>query len=410
MIPSRLLTDNGSICPIGALLIWTYPIYQFIIPDKIDEKDNQLYKKILIDVTNSAPRFEDPGKLLGSVLDEVLESIPKNSLILDFGAGKLRNTIYLLEKGYRVCAVEFEKIENSSEQTKKMYRKAKEFGTQFHQMVFPHEFFQWKSQFDLILLVNVCSVMPISAERLLVIQYCRTKLKDMGRILWYSLHRDADYVKKCVPEVMIGDGYYLNENNRYQTFYRDYYSYEIDEIFFANGFRFVKRYDSRSQARLYKKVANNPLEKILDDSLIRKYVDGDKEFEYPQKTGVKLLQESDEFNINIPNPYELKEENLYQQALKKIPAGKEHQSEYHNLIAAIMLRLFSPILKNPQLEYDINDGRKRIDIVFSNSQERGFFKELSNRYQIKAPYVFVECKNYTGKIKNEGNRPISNEI
>lgn len=83
-----------------------------------------------------------------------------------------------------------------------------------------------------------------------------------------------------------------------------------------------------------------------------------------------------------------------------MPFGDGYQSEYHNLIAAIMLRIFAPILHKPQLEYDINDGRKRIDIVFSNSKERGFFKDLSDRFEIKSPFILVECKNYTHKIKN----------
>lgn len=249
--------------------------------------------------------------------------------------------------------------------------------------------------------MNVCNVMPVPAERHLVIQYCRNKLKDNGKIFWYTQHRDPDYVERCTPEVKIGDGYYMHETNRYQTFYRDFYPYEIDEIFFANGCRFVKRHDSSYQARVYRKVASNPLASILDGTLIRKYVDGDKEIDYPKKAGIRSLSTDEISKINIPNPDDLKEEILYQNALKKLPSGKKYQSEYHNLIAAIMLRLFSPILKNAKLEYDINDGRKRIDIVLSNTQESGFFKDLSNRFNVKAPYVFIECKNYTSKIRNQ---------
>lgn len=137
---SCLITKYCSICPIGAHLIWKYPIYEFVIPDEPNGK-NTKHKKILMDVTNSVPPFSDPGKILSRIFDEILESIPKKSLILDFGAGKLRNTIYFLEKGYDVCAVEFEKIEESSKQSKDMYKKAKEFGSQFRRLVFPHEFF-----------------------------------------------------------------------------------------------------------------------------------------------------------------------------------------------------------------------------------------------------------------------------
>jgi hypothetical protein len=60
-----------------------------------------------MDVTESVPPFDSPKETLTSVLDQVLKILPKNSMILDFGAGKLRNTIYLLENGYNVRAVEF---------------------------------------------------------------------------------------------------------------------------------------------------------------------------------------------------------------------------------------------------------------------------------------------------------------
>ncbi len=64
----------------------------------------------MIDVTHSIPPFNETKKQMSKVFDRVCELISKKDLILDFGAGKLRNTIYFLEKGYNVNAVEFEKI------------------------------------------------------------------------------------------------------------------------------------------------------------------------------------------------------------------------------------------------------------------------------------------------------------
>jgi SAM-dependent methyltransferase len=123
------------------------------------------------------------------VLNETVELLPKKgTLILDFGAGKLRNTIHLLEKGYTVCAVEFEKMYNGTEHAKEMFDKAKTYGSKFHKLVFPHDFFAFQKKFDLVLLINVCSIMPVPLERLLVLQYCREKLKDNGYILWYTIH------------------------------------------------------------------------------------------------------------------------------------------------------------------------------------------------------------------------------
>ena len=60
-----------------------------------------------------------------------------------------------------------------------------------------------------------------------------------------------------------------------------------------------------------------------------------------------------------------------------------------------------PNLSAPKKEFPIHDGRKRIDITYNNSAENGFFFTLPNSNPaLSCPYVFVECKNYTGEVKN----------
>jgi hypothetical protein len=81
----------------------------------MDEYGNQDYKLVLIDVTDSVPPHLETKKLMGTVLDEACNLLRNKPKILDFGAGKLRNTIYLLEKGYDVDAVEFKNIQVSPE-------------------------------------------------------------------------------------------------------------------------------------------------------------------------------------------------------------------------------------------------------------------------------------------------------
>lgn len=77
------------------------------------------------------------------------------------------------------------------------------------------------------------------------------------------------------------------------------------------------------------------------------------------------------------------------------------RSKYHNLIIGILELLFYPNLSSPRKEKDIHAGRKRIDIVFDNSSETGFFFNLPNKnILLPCPYVYVECKNYTGEVAN----------
>ena len=84
--------------------------------------------------------------------------------------------------------------------------------------------------------------------------------------------------------------------------------------------------------------------------------------------------------------------------LKSIPAGNEHASAYHRTVVGIMELLFYPNLGNPQIEKEIHEGRKRIDITFDNSAESGFFYRLGS--DIPCRFVMVECKNYSRDIAN----------
>ena len=65
-----------------------------------------------------------------------------------------------------------------------------------------------------------------------------------------------------------------------------------------------------------------------------------------------------------------------------------------------MTFLFYPNLINPVKELEIHDGRKRIDLVYDNAAENGYFFNLSTVKDIPSGYIFVECKNYTKDIAN----------
>ncbi|MBA7853115.1 hypothetical protein HV357_21695 [Enterobacter cloacae] len=80
--------------------------------------------------------------------------------------------------------------------------------------------------------------------------------------------------------------------------------------------------------------------------------------------------------------------------------GPEKASEYHRLIVGILELLLYPNISAPSVEHEVNSGRKRIDILFENSAENGFFYNLHMIHKISCPYIFVECKNYRNDVKN----------
>jgi hypothetical protein len=83
-----------------------------------------------------------------------------------------------------------------------------------------------------------------------------------------------------------------------------------------------------------------------------------------------------------------------EKTLANIRAGRENANEYHNFILGALTDLFYPWLTHPSKEQPVDNGRKRIDIVFSNSSESGFFARLVQMHKLHCPYINVECKNY----------------
>lgn len=88
------------------------------------------------------------------------------------------------------------------------------------------------------------------------------------------------------------------------------------------------------------------------------------------------------------------------QRLRQIPFGQANASAFHNLIIGALEMIFYPYLINPVKEREIHEGRKRIDITFDNAADGGIFYRLSEIFHLPCPYVFIECKNYTGDVAN----------
>lgn len=86
--------------------------------------------------------------------------------------------------------------------------------------------------------------------------------------------------------------------------------------------------------------------------------------------------------------------------LNSIPGGTENATAYHQLATGICTFLFHPHLITPIKEYEQHEGRKRVDIVYTNAATEGFFHRRLAAPQTRSLSVFVECKNYTRKIKN----------
>ncbi len=88
------------------------------------------------------------------------------------------------------------------------------------------------------------------------------------------------------------------------------------------------------------------------------------------------------------------------QTVRDVPPGNvgTAATDYEKAIEPLLTALFYPALSYAQFQFPLHQGRKRVDITFSNTDQAGFFHWIGEHYP--AAHVFVECKNFVGHIGN----------
>lgn len=98
------------------------------------------------------------------------------------------------------------------------------------------------------------------------------------------------------------------------------------------------------------------------------------------------------------------DDRAFADALKErlagIVAGNHSAGDYHSLMTGILTFVFYPDLICPIKEREIHQGRKRVDIVFTNAAREGFFHRALVAAQTRSTHIFIECKNYSYDVGN----------
>lgn len=84
--------------------------------------------------------------------------------------------------------------------------------------------------------------------------------------------------------------------------------------------------------------------------------------------------------------------------LASVKPGPSTASDYHDAAESLLTALFYPALLFPVKEKEIHQGRKRIDIRYTNSAKGGFFYNIALHYP--SARIPVECKNYAADPNN----------
>lgn len=85
-------------------------------------------------------------------------------------------------------------------------------------------------------------------------------------------------------------------------------------------------------------------------------------------------------------------------SLQDTVTGRAEANLFERRTEALLTALFHPDLVHPRRQERIHDGRKILDIAYSNVAQSGFFAWLAQHYS--AANVVVECKNYASGVGN----------
>ena len=122
-----------------------------------------------------------------------------------------------------------QRLVKKSKQARDILKKC-EKNNNFQKLLFPHPFIENSQKYDLVLLINVLPVMPVFAERLMVLQYLHEKVNNNGHVLWYAQHEGSYKKIRESKEQDLGDGIWIGTTHKHKTFFRYHTKDEISEL------------------------------------------------------------------------------------------------------------------------------------------------------------------------------------
>jgi len=143
--------------------------------------------------------------------------------------------------------------------------------------------------------------------------------------------------------------------------------------------------------------AEGPFDKDYLITFTQAHPDVFNNFKNFVKLNSKSITNSDLYNLNL-NIDDVIDHLISE--LNMVKTGADDATKYHRIVFGILELIYYPELMSPQIEREIHEGRKRIDISFDNAANEGFFYSLHTTFNTPSQYIFVECKNYSRDLVN----------
>lgn len=94
--------------------------------------------------------------------------------------------------------------------------------------------------------------------------------------------------------------------------------------------------------------------------------------------------------------------------LQSLSAGIRNATTYHRIVHRLLEFAFDWCLENFDVEYEMDQGHGRIDIICDNYANGGLFAEL--RTELNATAVPIECKNFSTDLGNAEFNQVSDRL
>lgn len=372
---------------------WQSPLFLYRKTEGFDET-----QETLVDVTWAAkPIQSEPASLVLGVFREVFQHLAVDKhRILDFGAGKLRYTVFLLEQGHRVTAVDYpEPFERPTPEIETALKKAQGNKKRFDRVLYPSQLLPLNKSFDLALLINVINIVPDPLERLFVLDQCNRKLDAGGHLIWFGYYGDLTQLEAASDKTT--DGGCTRQKGR-KTFYKNLPKREAVRLGHLMGFEVVEgvRFEvDKNVACLFRKAREplidvRSLQKARTDLIGRKVFFGAAPSEH---VVADVLDSRGHHRIG----------DFLAHTLAATQPGKADAYRYEELIHRVVEYVFRNNFKSSliQDQYEISKGRQRIDIKANWSTSSPLKTIVVDEYGLKTSFVPIECKNYSGILGNK---------
>jgi hypothetical protein len=127
---------------------------------------------------------------------------------------EIRHTLPLLQKGFQVCAVEFE--EQDKRPACQKARQDAQDHPNFSSLIWPWGFKKDNRKFDAALLCYVLQTMPVPKKRKSILRLLKKKLRDDAYLLWMSKYNQMDDASRSNR---VSDWIYRWKEREHQTFF-----------------------------------------------------------------------------------------------------------------------------------------------------------------------------------------------